>query len=126
MAHTEPRKPRLVRRLEAGRARHRQRSVAVRGLYAVAGFTILVAGIAMLITPGPAFVVIPIGLALLSLEFAWAERLLDRALEKGEIARRKAADTSRTQRLLGTVAFLLAVAALVVWGVWGDVPLLPF
>ena len=33
----------------------------------------------MLVLPGPAFIVIPAGLAILALEFAWARRLLQRA-----------------------------------------------
>ena len=70
--------------------------------FAVAGATVTLAGIAMLVTPGPAFVVIPIGLAMLALEFAWAERLLDRALDQAEIAQRKAAaNDARPQRILG-------------------------
>ena len=60
---------RVVERLQAQRGRHRERPKPVRALYVVAGFTILLAGVVMLITPGPAFV-IPIGLALLSLSFA--------------------------------------------------------
>ena len=48
----------------------------------------------MLVTPGPAFVLIPIGLAMLALEFNWAERLLEKALEQAEKARVKAANTS--------------------------------
>ncbi len=42
----------------------------------VIGFTILVAGFAMIVLPGPAFVVIPIGLTILATEFIWAKRLL--------------------------------------------------
>ena len=42
----------------------------------VIGFTILATGIAMIVLPGPAVVVIPIGLALLVTEFIWAKRLL--------------------------------------------------
>jgi uncharacterized protein (TIGR02611 family) len=38
----------------------------------VVGFSVLAIGIALIILPGPAFVVIPIGLAILSAEFAWA------------------------------------------------------
>ena len=38
----------------------------------VVGFSVLAIGIALIILPGPAFVVIPIGLAILSVEFAWA------------------------------------------------------
>jgi uncharacterized protein (TIGR02611 family) len=42
----------------------------------VVGFSVLAIGIALIILPGPAFVVIPIGLAILSAEFAWARRWL--------------------------------------------------
>ncbi len=49
---------------------------AKRMIVIVIGFTILFAGIAMIVLPGPAFIVIPIGLALLATEFIWARRLL--------------------------------------------------
>ena len=49
----------------------------------VAGFTVLLIGLAMIVLPGPAFIVIPAGLAILALEFAWARRLLARAREQG-------------------------------------------
>jgi hypothetical protein len=97
----------------------------VRVLYILVGFTLLGAGLAMLVLPGPAFVVIPIGLALLSLEFAWAEKLLESALEKGEVAKRKAADTTTTQRILSAIAFALGAGALGAWAILGDIPLLP-
>ena len=45
------------------------------------GFTVLLVGFAMIVLPGPAFVVIPAGLAILGLEFAWARHTL-RALRK--------------------------------------------
>jgi len=44
----------------------------------VVGFTVLLVGIALLVLPGPAFVVIPIGLAILATEFVWARTLLRR------------------------------------------------
>jgi uncharacterized protein (TIGR02611 family) len=121
----QPRKPSLVERLRQQRERHRERPVVVRVLYGVVGFTLLLAGLAMLVLPGPAFVVIPIGLALLSLEFAWAERLLDSAIEKGEVAKRKAAETTTTQRVLSAAAIALGVGAVVMWAILGDIPLLP-
>ena len=121
----KPDKPRIVERLEAKRDRHRDRSVVVRALYVVIGFTLVLGGLAMLVLPGPAFLVIPIGLAVLSLEFAWAEGLLSRALEQGEIAKRKAAETTKTQRILTGVAIALGVAAFVAWALLADVPLLP-
>jgi tellurite resistance protein TerC len=42
----------------------------------VAGFTLLLIGLAMTVLPGPAIVVIPIGLAILATEFVWARRIL--------------------------------------------------
>jgi tellurite resistance protein TerC len=50
----------------------------------VVGLTILLIGVALLVLPGPAFVVIPIGLAILATEFAWARRLLHRVKEAAE------------------------------------------
>ena len=44
----------------------------------VVGFTLLVLGIAMLVLPGPGIVTIMLGLAILSAEYVWARRLLDR------------------------------------------------
>lgn len=44
----------------------------------VIGGTVLVFGLALLVLPGPAFIVIPLGLAILAVEFAWARRWLHR------------------------------------------------
>jgi len=57
---------------------------ARRIVVAVVGFTVLLVGIAMLVLPGPAFVVIPIGLGILSLEFAWARHWLHKVKEKSQ------------------------------------------
>lgn len=118
-------KPKIIRRLEEQRTRHRQRPFIVRVLYILVGFTLLLGGVGMLVLPGPAFVVIPIGLAILSLEFVWAEALLDRALEQGEIARQKAAATTRMQRMLTAIACVLAGAAFTAWAILRDIPVLP-
>jgi hypothetical protein len=48
-------------------------------LVAVLGGTVLLVGVALIVLPGPAFVVIPAGLALLAMEFTWARRWLRRA-----------------------------------------------
>lgn len=46
------------------------------------GVTVLGAGVAMLVLPGPGLIVVILGLAILATEFAWAERTLDRAKER--------------------------------------------
>ena len=116
---------RMKERLAERREEHARRSRFYRIGFAIAGATVTLAGLTMLVTPGPAFVVIPIGLAMLALEFAWAERLLDRALDQADVAQRKAAETTRTQRTLGAVAAALAAAAAVTaWLLW-EIPLIP-
>ncbi len=50
--------------------------VAKRITVTVVGVTVVAIGIVMIVTPGPAFVVIPVGLAILSIEFAWARHWL--------------------------------------------------
>ncbi len=47
------------------------------------GFTLLLLGVAMLVTPGPGWLTIGLGLALLAAEFVWARRLLERLKEQG-------------------------------------------
>ncbi len=49
----------------------------------VAGCTIVALGVVMLVTPGPGWLVIFIGLSVLGIEFVWARRLLRRLKQKG-------------------------------------------
>jgi hypothetical protein len=49
---------------------------AKRLFVAVVGCTVLALGVALLVLPGPALVVIPIGLGILASEFFWAKRLV--------------------------------------------------
>jgi uncharacterized protein (TIGR02611 family) len=108
-----PGEPALVRKLRARQAEHKRRGRLYRLMFVLVGMLVLGAGVAMLVTPGPAFVVIPIGLAILSLEFAWAERLLEKALIKGEEAKRKASEATRTQKVLSGLAIACAAAGAV-------------
>jgi hypothetical protein len=48
-------------------------------MIALFGGTVVLIGIAMIVLPGPAFIVIPAGLAILATEFAWAGRACRRA-----------------------------------------------
>lgn len=60
---------------------HLTYKAARRIVVGVVGATILLLGILMIVTPGPALVVIPVGLAILSIEFAWARHWLRRLRE---------------------------------------------
>ena len=47
-------------------------------MVAVMGGTVLLIGVIMIVTPGPAILVIPAGLAILATEFAWAKHYKDK------------------------------------------------
>jgi drug/metabolite transporter (DMT)-like permease len=53
----------------------------------VAGFTLLLVGVVMIVTPGPGWLVIFLGLSLLAAEFIWARRLMERMKREGERVR---------------------------------------
>ncbi len=44
----------------------------------VIGFIVLIIGIVLIVFPGPAFIVIPIGLAILATEYEWAKKVFDK------------------------------------------------
>jgi len=50
----------------------------------IVGFTVLLAGGVMLVTPGPGMLTVFLGLGLLAAEFVWARRLMQRIKEEGE------------------------------------------
>lgn len=47
----------------------------------IVGTSVLLLGVIMLVAPGPAFIVIPVGLAILAVEFVWARRWLKKLRE---------------------------------------------
>ena len=63
---------------------------AKRVIRVVVGFTLLIVGVLLLVLPGPGWVTIFFGLALLAAEFAWARRLLDRLKSTANQVKRSA------------------------------------
>ena len=117
--------PELVRRMRAYKERHLRRPKPVRWLFVVAGFTVLLAGLAMLVLPGPALAVIPVGLFLLALEFQWAETWLERSIAQADKAKQRAAETSTLTRVITAGGTVLGIAGFVAWAIVGDIPILP-
>ena len=60
-----------------------------RVIIGVIGGTILLIGIAMIVLPGPAIIVVPLGLAILATEFIWARRWLKKVRALVQEARNK-------------------------------------
>ena len=105
--------PHLAERLRRRREEHRRRSKLYRVAFAVAGVVVTLVGIGMLILPGPALVVIPIGLAMLAMEFAWAETMLEKALIQAEKAQATAQEATPLQKVLTALAVALVAGAVV-------------
>jgi uncharacterized protein (TIGR02611 family) len=125
MQDARPRR-RLLDGVRERRRRHLERNRLVRIGFAVFGFLVVLAGLAMLVLPGPGLLVIAIGLGILALEFAWAERLLERTVDKMEDAAETVRRASVAQQLaLAAATAAFAVGVVVVALTW-DVPYLPF
>lgn len=112
-----PRAQALVDRFEAWSDRGPARAVAVKALITVGGPLVVLAGVAMLVLPGPGLVVIALGFALLALEYAWARTALawigqGLARAKRAALPKDASPLRRLTGLVGTAGFLLATTAL--------------
>jgi tellurite resistance protein TerC len=79
------------------RAFHFTYKAARRIVVGLVGLTVLVIGVIMIVTPGPALVLIPVGLAILSIEFAWARAWL-RRLRESISSRNSSAHNDRAEQ----------------------------
>jgi uncharacterized protein (TIGR02611 family) len=114
-----------MERVRARQERHRARSRPYRFVFAAVGFVVLAVGVIMLFTPGPGWAVIILGLGMLALEFAWAERWLERVVDQVERAADQVRHGSPAKRAAVLGAGVAALAAIVVMIVFWDVPLFP-
>jgi Putative transmembrane protein (PGPGW) len=115
----EPDRHPLLARLHARRERHARRSLGYRVVFAATGFAVVAGGIVLSLplVPGPGIPLVAAGLAMLALEFDWAERLLERIVLRVErlLPSRRA--------VAGVAAVLATAVALAVLLL--DVPFLP-
>ncbi len=115
----------LLDSVQQTRQRHKKRHIIVRVLTAVTGGVLVLGGIGLVVLPGPAFLVIPLGLFLWALEFDWAERWLRRVVAYYVRTKEQASTASRGQRVaavgLGALALGGFAAAAILW----DLPYLP-
>lgn len=119
------RRGRMIDRVRERRDTHKQRGRAYRLAFGVLGFAVLIAGIVLSLpfVPGPGLLLIAIGLGMLALEFAWAERLLERVLNQLEEAGERAARASGRQKAVAAAVVVAGAAALAtaafLWGIPG-------
>ena len=86
------------------------------GVFTV-GVAVLAAGLVMMVTPGPGWAAIFVGLAILATEFAWAQRALSGAKNAAERAKDRALDprVRRRNTIIAIVLGLVAAAAIVAY-----------
>ena len=93
-----------------------QRNIIVRLVLITVGGIVFLAGLSMLILPGPGILVALVGLGILAREFEWADRLLRTLREKSHVD-----DVGKlpiwAQVALGLVSIAAVIAALV-WVIW--------
>ena len=83
------------------------------------GGGVLLAGIAMLVFPGPGWAAIFLGLAILASEYVWAHRLLIFTKEKAQGAASAAISRENRKRTIAIgVIVVLLIASLVSWYVY--------
>lgn len=110
------------------RRRHSNPAVALtrKVVVTTVGTAVMLAGIIMLVTPGPAFVLIPVGLAILATEWDWADRWLQKAKDQARKAKAKsdalAPKVRRRRLLLFAAAFVLVVGAVTAYVVTSGWP----
>ena len=71
---------------------------ARRLVVAVVGLTVVLIGVIMVFTPGPAIIVIPAGLGILATEFVWARRLLKHVKERAAQMAKKVTGKTKDQK----------------------------
>jgi uncharacterized protein (TIGR02611 family) len=118
-------RPPLIERVRARQERHRRRPRIYRIGFATAGFVVLIAGGIMLVTPGPGIPVIVLGLGMLALEFAWAERWLERILNRAEQAVDQLTQGSPLKQAAVVALGLATLVAGIVFILLVDLPYLP-
>lgn len=116
-ASLSPRAQALLTRVEAWSNAGPVRAVAVKVFVTIGGPLFVLAGIAMLVLPGPGLVVIALGFALLALEYAWARHVLGLfghglGRVRAVVLPRGASGARRTAGVVAIGAFVVASTAL--------------
>jgi uncharacterized protein (TIGR02611 family) len=86
-----------------------------RWMWIAVGFTVVAAGLAMIVFPGPVTIVVPLGLAMLAAVFGWARWLLLRSVRLGDEAKSRFDDASRPVKALTIAASACVATAVVAW-----------
>jgi uncharacterized protein (TIGR02611 family) len=117
-----------IQKLRERKARHKRRSRPYRIGFGVVGVVLVLVGIVLSLplVPGPGFLLIFVGLAMLALEFDRVERIVERLVHRVDLLEDSARAASPLQKVIAGVAAAIGVAAVVAAALLWDLPLLPF
>jgi uncharacterized protein (TIGR02611 family) len=116
----------LAEKLARRRERHLKHSKAYRIAFMILAFIVVLAGLALVPLPGPGWAIVFVGLGMLALEFEWAERLMEKILNRLEAAQESARNATPAQKAMGIAATVIGIAACLAAAIRWDIPLLPF
>jgi uncharacterized protein (TIGR02611 family) len=117
-----------IEKLRERKARHKRRSKPYRIGFGVVGVVLVLAGmvLSLPLVPGPGFLLVFVGLAMLALEFDRVERLVERLVHRVDQLEDSARAASPLHKAIAGAAAAVAVAAFVAAALLWDLPLLPF
>lgn len=107
---SEADRPHFFKRLHNRLHANRVTGLATKLVVTMIGTIVLVAGLIMMVTPGPGIVGILVGLGILATEWDWAQRLVDKMKDKALAAAEAAKEMDpavRSRRII--VGFLVLV-----------------
>jgi tellurite resistance protein TerC len=99
-------------RADAVQRQYHRHGRVFRAVWLVAAFLVIAAGLAMIVLPGPAIVVVPVGVAMLAARFRWAQWLLREIVERGVTLQRRLSKASPGVRLFTALAGVTVAAGL--------------
>ncbi len=107
-------------RVDEARAIYERQGRVLRFLWIVVGILVALGGLVMAAIPGgPAALVLPVGLVMLSVVFGWARRLLMFSVAKGVWAKKLVESTDTKVKALGFVVWgclnVAVIAVIIVW-----------
>ncbi len=109
---TEELRQDIQRRVRTVQQHYHHGGPALRAVWMVVALVVIVGGLAMIVLPGPATIVIPIGLAMFAVRFRWAQWALRQVIDRGVRLQRRYAKASPLVRLASTGLVVGGAAAL--------------
>jgi hypothetical protein len=117
LAMTQELKNDISTRADAVQRHYHRRGPVFRAVWLVAAVLVIAAGLVMLVVPGPAIIVIPIGIAMLAARFRWAQVLLRATIDYGVTLQRRISKAGIGVKILTVLAggAVVAAMAFLVW-----------